>query len=59
MKRTYNELSLDERVEVQRRVEAGDSLRTIARSLERSPSTISRECRRASMGRDGYRAQAA
>ena len=48
--RTYNELSLDERVEIQRRLEAGDSLRAIARSLGRAASTISREHRRASSG---------
>lgn len=59
MKRTYNELSLDERVEVQRRLEAGDTLRTIARSLGRSASTISRECKRASADRGSYRAQTA
>ena len=56
--RTYNELSLDERVEIQRRLEAGDSLRAIARSLGRAASTISREHRRASSGVI-YRAQAA
>ena len=54
--RTYHELDLDERVEIQRRLEAGDSQRAIARSLKRSPSTISRECRR--MGAGSYRAQA-
>ena len=56
--RTYNELSLDERVELQRRLEAGDSLRAIARSLGRAASTISRERQRASSGM-AYRAQAA
>lgn len=56
--RTYNELSLDERVEMQRRLEAGDSLRAIARSLGRAASTISREHRRAPSGVI-YRAQAA
>ena len=56
--RTYNELSLDERVELQRRLEAGDSLRAIARSLGWAASTISRERRRASSGM-AYRAQAA
>jgi IS30 family transposase len=54
--RTYHELDLDEHVEIQRRLEAGDSQRAIARSLKRSPSTISRECRR--MGAGSYRAQA-
>ncbi|WP_276967428.1 IS30 family transposase [Metallibacterium scheffleri] len=56
--RTYNELSLDERVEMQRRLEAGDSLRAIARSLGRAASTISRERRRAPSGVT-YLAQAA
>lgn len=56
--RTYNELSLDERVELQRRLEAGDSLRAIARSLGRAASTLSRERRRAALG-ETYTAQAA
>lgn len=33
---TYTELSLDERVEMQRRLEGGNSLRAIARSLGRA-----------------------
>ena len=46
--RPYHQLDLDERVEIQRRLEAGDSLREIGRSLlGLSPSAISRECRRA------------
>lgn len=53
--RTYQELSLEERIEIQQRVDAGDSLRAIARTLGRSPSTISRECRRVT---GAYRAQA-
>ena len=56
--RTYQEMGLEERVEIQLRLEAGESLRCIARSLNRSPSTISRECRR-SGGVETYRAQAA
>ena len=56
--RTYNELSLDEGVEMQQRLEAGDSLRAIARSPSRAASTISRERRRASSGM-AYRAQTA
>ena len=56
--RTYHELDLDERIEIQRRPEAGASLRAIGRSLKRSASPISRECQR---GKDAerYRAQAA
>lgn len=57
--RTYKELGLEERVEMQQRLESGDSLRAIGRSLGRSPSTISRECRRSSAERSGYKAQAA
>jgi len=56
--RTYHELDLAERIEIQRRLEAGDSLRAIGRSLIRSPSTVSREFRRAK-DPHGYRAQAA
>ena len=57
--RTYNELTLEERVEMQQRLESGDSLRAIGRSLGRSPSTISRECRRSSAERSSYKAQTA
>ena len=57
--RTYNELSLEERVEMQQRLESGDSLRAIGRSLGRSPSTISRECRRVAAERSDYKAQVA
>ncbi|WP_136260120.1 IS30 family transposase, partial [Rhodanobacter lindaniclasticus] len=57
--RTYNELTLNERVEIQQRLASGDSLRAIGRSLGRAPSTISRECRRASASPDSYQAQAA
>lgn len=57
--RTYNELSLEERVEMQQRLESGESLRAIGRSLGRSTSTISRECRRVASSRADYKAQAA
>jgi IS30 family transposase len=57
--RTYNELRLEERVEMQQRLASGDSLRAIARSLGRSPSTVSRECRRSAAERSDYKAQAA
>ncbi len=57
--RTYNELSFEERVEMQQRQESGDSLRAIGRSLDRSSSTISRECRRVVTERADYKAQAA
>ena len=48
-------LTLAEREEVSRGLEAGVSLRTIARHLKRAPSTISREVRR-NGGRWRYRA---
>jgi IS30 family transposase len=57
--RTHNELTLEERVEIQQRLESGDTLRAIGRSLGRAASTISRECRRASVDPASYKAQAA
>ena len=48
-------LSLAEREEISRCLAAGDSLRTVARRLERAPSTIAREVR-PNGGRSGYRA---
>ena len=57
--RTYNELRLEERVEMQQRLASGESLRAIGRSLGRAPSTISRECRRACVEGSGYTAQSA
>jgi IS30 family transposase len=47
-------VSLEERVEIQQRVEAGGSIRTNAGTLGHSPSTISRERRRIA---GTYRAQ--
>lgn len=57
--RTYNELTLEERVEIQQRLESGEGLRAIGRSLGRATSTISRECRRAGVSAANYKAQAA
>ena len=51
-------LSADERAEIRVGLEAGRSLRAIARELGRSPSTISREVA-AHGGRDAYRPLAA
>jgi IS30 family transposase len=51
-------LALAEREEISRGVMAGRSVRTIARSLGRAPSTVSREIRR-NGGRRAYRASAA
>jgi transposase, IS30 family len=56
--RTYQEVGLNERIEIQQRLESGDSLRAIARSLGRAPSTISRE-RSRHAGAWPYRAQVA
>ncbi len=46
-------LSLAEREEISRGMAAGDSMRSIARVLERSPSTVSREIARHG-GRETY-----
>jgi len=48
-------LTLVEREEISRALARGDSIRQIARDLDRSPSTISREVRR-NKGRGRYRA---
>lgn len=57
-RRSRRGLSLAEREEVSRGVAAGASVRSIAGSLGRAPSTISRELRR-NGGRDRYRAAVA
>jgi IS30 family transposase len=54
-RRSTRVLSLAEREEISRGVVAGHSIRSIASSLRRAPSTVSREIRR-NEGRDGYRA---
>jgi IS30 family transposase len=54
-RRSSRVLSLAEREEISRGVVAGHSIRSIAASLKRAPSTVSREIRR-NEGRDGYRA---
>ena len=51
-------LTLAEREAISRGVVSGDSIRSIAHSLKRSPSTVSRELHR-NGGRHGYRASAA
>lgn len=51
-------LTLAEREEISRGVVAGDSVRAIARTLGRAPSTISREIKR-NGGQHGYRANQA
>ena len=57
-RRSRRALSLDEREEISRGVAAGVSLRSVARSLGRAPSTISRELR-SNGGHRRYRAAAA
>jgi IS30 family transposase len=57
-RRSRRVLGTDEREEISRGVAAGVSLRSIATSLHRAPSTISRELRR-NGGRRRYRATAA
>lgn len=57
--RTYNELTLEERIEMQQRLASGDSMRAIGQSLGRAPSTISREFRRGRVEHSAYRAQTA
>ena len=46
MGKNYKQLSCEERVMIQFRLEQGSSLRTIAANIGRAPSTISRELRR-------------
>jgi len=46
MGRQYEQLSLEQRIEISRLQTAGHSIRQIAAALDRSPSTISRELRR-------------
>lgn len=57
-RRSPRMLSLAEREEISRGLAAGRSIRTIAVSLGRAPSTISREIGR-NEGREGYRASQA
>jgi IS30 family transposase len=56
--RSKSALTLTEREEISRGVVAGSSIRSIAASLGRAPSTISREIRRKG-GLGGYRASTA
>ena len=54
MAKRYTHLAPDERYYINARLEAGDSQSEIARSLGRSPSTVSRELKR-NTGLRGYR----
>ena len=55
----YQRLSSEEREEISRGLAEQLSVREIARRLERSPSTISREIRKGSCNKYTYRAQRA
>ena len=57
-RRSGRVLTLSEREHISRGIVAGESIRSIARSLGRAPSTVSREIRR-NAGRDHYRASRA
>jgi IS30 family transposase len=57
-RRSDSALTLSEREEISRGLVAGRSIRTIAASLTRAPSTVSREIRR-NGGPEGYRASGA
>lgn len=57
-RRRAEHLTVEEREEISRGLAAGESMRTIARWLGRSPSTVCREINR-NGGRRRYRAQAA
>ena len=56
MWRKYEQLSLDDRLEIARLQASGFSVRQIAAALDRSPSSISRELRRNSGRHVGYKA---
>ena len=51
---SYKHLAQEERFLIYKRLQAGDSRRTIAEELGRSPSTVSREVKR-NKGKRGYR----
>lgn len=52
---SYRQLSIEERCEIARLHEAGQSIRQIASALDRQPSSISRELTRNSGSKIGYR----
>lgn len=51
----YTQISIEERCEIARLQAAGDSIRKIAASLDRAPSTIARELKRNSSLTTGYK----
>lgn len=52
---TYQHFSVEERCEIARRREAGESCRQIATALDRAPSSIARELKRNGGSRVGYK----
>lgn len=52
----YQRITITEREEISRQIVSGYSIRTIARNLDRSPGTISREINRCVVDRKYYRA---
>ena len=52
----YKRLTYIEREEISRKIAAGSSLREVAQTLQRSPSTITREINRSVVDRNFYRA---
>lgn len=55
MGRHYEQLSLEERCSIARHSEAGKTIRQIAATLDRAPSTVMRELKRNSGAKVGYR----
>jgi len=55
MGQSYDQLDLEERCEIARRREAGQSIRKIAAALDRSPSSVARELKRNNASGRGYR----
>lgn len=55
MGQSYDQLDLEERCEIARRREAGESIRKIAAALDRSPSSVARELKRNGASGAGYR----
>jgi IS30 family transposase len=55
MEQRYSQLSLDERIELARLQAEGSSIRQIAASLDRAPSTISRELKRNKAATQAYK----
>ena len=53
----YHQLNIEERCEVARLRREGQSIRAVAASLDRSPSTIARELSRNASQTQGYRAE--